>query len=287
MNLSRYSGAGNDFFLLDGRGRDTSAYSAPDRIKEICRGVDGFIILKEADGADFAMEYYNPDGSGGMMCGNGGRCVVSFARDLGIAPAADGIYRFLAPDGIHTARILSEDGPTKIVCLSMRDVHGLEVHPDGLFLNTGTRHFVVPVPSVEDFDVDVQGRRLRWQDRFAPEGTNVNFVAQEGSGLAIRTFEKGVEGETLACGTGITASAVAAFVRGIRPDRFEALPDGLPGLGRMTYRLRARIATLEVSFIPAHPAPSVSAGPAGAPVSIPSFHVRDITLTGPADRVPV
>ena len=238
MKILRYSGAGNDFAVLDGRGKDLSAYRDAGTVSSLCEGLDGLIILRESASADFAMEFYNPDGSSGMMCGNGGRCVVAFADDLGIRPADGRVYRFEAPDGLHTAEILSREGSLKTVRLAMRDVSGLWALPDGLFLNTGTRHFVLHVPDAEAVDVDGEGRRIRWREDFAPEGTNVNFLSvQDDGSLRVRTFEKGVERETLACGTGVTASAIASCCCGILPSSTELAP-GCPGARRLVYRVR-------------------------------------------------
>ena len=219
--LYHFSGAGNDFVVLDGRGKDIASYQETSLIQALCKqfGTDGLMILREKPGYDFSMAFYNPDGSGGMMCGNGGRCIVAFADMLGLAPSHPGLFRFLAPDGPHAARILSRSPEGWVVRLEMIDVQGVLPVKEGYFLNTGTRHFVQFVADVEQVDVEQEGRRLRWDPAFAPEGTNVNFVhiGPDGS-LHVRTFEKGVEGETLACGTGITASAIAAaFSHRVQP----------------------------------------------------------------------
>ena len=217
VRLYHFSGAGNDFIVLDGREKDVSRFREVPVIRETCGryGTDGLMILGNHPGYAFSMEFFNPDGSGGMMCGNGGRCITAFADLMGIAPGKDGTYLFLAPDGPHTARILSRDGEGKwTVRLKMIDVGDVTPVKDGFFLNTGTRHFVRFVDDVDGMDVDTEGKALRWDDTFAPEGTNANFVEVTPEYLKIRTFEKGVEGETLACGTGITASAIAAFVSG-------------------------------------------------------------------------
>ncbi len=194
-------------------------YRNPSRITELCRKhhTDGLMILDTDAAVDFSMEFYNPDGSGGMMCGNGGRCIVAFADMLGLTPSApDGTWHFLAPDGPHTATILSRplchsersEESSWTVRLKMIDVERITPVKDGYFLNTGTRHFVKFVDDVNAVDVAEEGKRLRWDPVFQPEGTNVNFVQVAPDGLHVRTFEKGVEGETLACGTGLTASAV-------------------------------------------------------------------------------
>lgn len=241
--LWKWSGAGNLFVVIDGR--DGSSVSD---IQRLCRehGTDGLMVLREsASGRDFAMEFYNPDGSSGMMCGNGGRCIAAFADMLGLKPADGGVFRFDAPDGVHTAEILQRPANTETgewtVRLGMIDVNGITEYPDGLFLNTGTRHFVKFVPDVEALDIEAEALPIRHDARFAPEGTNVNFV-QAGPIVKIRTFEKGVEGETAACGTGITASAIACRYKGIVPA--SESPDG-----RISYRIQAREATLSVDFL--------------------------------------
>lgn len=207
-----YSGAGNTFVVLDGR---ASSEEEPD-VVHLCRkySTDGLMILRSDACFDFAMDYYNSDGSGGMMCGNGGRCIVAFADFLGIKPSEKDTYRFLSADGEHTGTILKRDGRNKTVRLKMCDVH--EFHPsieDGYFLNTGTRHYVKFVENVEAVDLSSEGSRLRHHPAFAPIGANANFVQLIGEDtIKVRTFEKGVEAETLACGTGVTASAIATYL---------------------------------------------------------------------------
>lgn len=202
--------------VFDGREGGMEACRQRERIQELCAQyrTDGLMILGLADGYDFSMEFFNPDGSSGMMCGNGGRCIVAFADMLGLKPAsADGTWHFLAPDGEHEARILAKD-KVWTVRLKMIDVEGVKPMMGGYFLNTGTRHFVEFVPDVEGIDMEKDGPEIRWEEAFQPEGTNANFVQVAPDGLHVRTFEKGVEAETLACGTGITASAIAAFHTG-------------------------------------------------------------------------
>lgn len=258
MELFKWSGAGNTFVVLDGRKEDTSAFRDAGEIRRLCtlHSSDGLMILGNSpSGHDFSMEFFNPDGSGGMMCGNGGRCITAFARYLGIpgaAPAlpegtvADGqypaAYVFDAPDGVHFSQILSRDGDRRwTVRLGMKDVDGIAETPYGLFLDTGTRHLVTFVPDVEKVDVEREGGRLRRLPGFGPAGTNVNFVHQAPDGLYVRTFEKGVERETLACGTGITASAIASFHRGTKPSE-------VGGDGRVKYCIHARTDVLFVEF---------------------------------------
>ena len=238
--IYHFSGAGNDFVVIDGREGDVSAFREVPRIEALCKEhkTDGLMILGSGDASvDFTMEFYNPDGSGGMMCGNGGRCIVAFADYLGIRPASGDVFLFRAPDGLHTGEILArpEEGLWE-VRIKMIDVQGITPMLGGYFLNTGTRHFVKFVEDVEKVDIDTEGKALRWNEAFAPVGTNVNFVHVAPDGLHVRTFEKGVEGETLACGTGLTASAIAAYAAGVIPDA--------------DVRLRARQDWLSVSFTP-------------------------------------
>ena len=211
MKLYKYHGAGNDFLLADNRDGTLRIDAA--QVRNLCHrhfgfGADGVMLLGPGtDGTDFTMEYYNPDGSGGMMCGNGGRCLVAFAADLGFTS-----FRFMAADGLHKAELLHGGNP-KTVRLGMKDVETVErIGPDEFFMDTGTRHYVRFVEDVSAVDLRKEAPPVRHADRFAPVGTNVNFVHWDGSVLHVRTYEKGVEDETLACGTGIVASALAAWL---------------------------------------------------------------------------
>ena len=311
VQLHKYSGAGNTFVVLDGRREDVSAYRTPERISALCKecGTDGLMILTDDPDYDFRMEFYNPDGSGGMMCGNGGRCIVAFADALGIRPADGRLFRFVAADGEHTGEILNDkdchlersreilrqaqddrrDGACKTVRLRMIDVHEFYPVLDGWFVDTGTRHFVRFVPDVEAVDIEEEGRRARWDPVFAPIGANANFVSVAPDGvLHVRTFEKGVEGETLACGTGITASAIAAYLaappavassrsaRNYFSDKFAEKPISAPASTTpahatageaVQYNIRARIARLAVEFRPGDGC------------------FTDVYLTGPAEEI--
>ncbi|MBQ9192574.1 MAG: diaminopimelate epimerase [Bacteroidales bacterium] len=291
--IYHFSGAGNDFVVIDGREGDVSGYREVPRIEALCRAfkTDGLMILGSGDArVDFTMEFYNPDGSGGMMCGNGGRCIVAFADYLGIRPASGGVFLFMAPDGLHTGKILERPAEGLwTVRIKMIDVEGITPMLGGYFLNTGTRHFVKFVEDVEQVDVETEGKALRWDPAFAPIGTNVNFVHVAPDGLHVRTFEKGVEGETLACGTGLTAAAVAAAFAGALPpndprssqpispwdkpsDPVSAGPsdDGLEPSKQRHFRLRARQDWLSVDFTP------------GA-----GEKFTDVYLTGPARLVEI
>lgn len=235
MDIKLYSGAGNTFVVLDGR----QELLHPD-VQALCKqySTDGLMVLKSAEGYDFAMEYYNSDGSGGMMCGNGGRCIVAFARDCGIRPSDGSAYHFLAPDGEHLAYLLP-DGDIRLKMIDVRDFHPSV--DGGWFLDTGTRHYVKFVPDTEVLDIESLGAHYRHLSEFAPIGVNANFVqALEPSLIRVRTFEKGVEAETSACGTGITASALACCLA-------EGAEKGVaPKEGH--YRVQARKDMLEVEF---------------------------------------
>ena len=304
LQLYKYSGAGNDFIVIadgvpggapgydaSGWSCDASAYRDAALIGRICdrrggfraadgrTGADGLMILSLPEGGDgkartarlpdFRMEYFNSDGSGGMMCGNGGRCIVAFADFLGLKPSAGNSFVFEAPDGLHSGEIISRQIRRCTVRLKMIDAFGLRRVLGGWFLNTGTRHFVTFVEDVEKVDVEAEGPRLRHAPEFAPEGANVNFVSPAGDGsLKIRTFEKGVEAETLACGTGITAAAIAAWYEGVPPTH--------NGKTRAEYLLHARTDELSVDFIPSC-RPGVGLPPAAA--------ATEVYLTGPAERI--
>lgn len=270
--LYKLSGAGNDFIVLDGRSGGVDEYRKEVTIKTLCDrntgfkaadgriGADGVMILSSSvDGAwDFVMEYFNSDGSSGMMCGNGGRCIVAFADFLGIVPANGKFYEFLAADGPHTGEILGRDGHSCTVKLKMKDVSEYRRCTDGWFLDTGTRHFVKFVEDVEAVDIATEGPRYRWSEEFAPIGANVNFVqALPDGSLKVRTFEKGVEDETLACGTGITASALAAQLEAWHKDAGTDTPanSGTPASSGTTAKsihtaVHARIDELAVDFTP-------------------------------------
>ena len=291
MTFYKYNGAGNDFLVADNR--DGSIHLTEKYISEICDrhygvGADGVMLLGSGGEAfDFAMDYFNSDGSGGMMCGNGGRCIVAFASFLGLKPASqDGRWSFVAADGEHHAELLSSEGNTLTVRLQMIDI-SVARHYDSLkndasasgwFVDTGTRHFVhfVDTPLTSEY-VDAQGRKLRHAEEFAPLGANVNFVVK-GNPLKVRTFEKGVEAETCACGTGITASAAAAWLCGVAPASRDAMT------GALHYVVDALNDRLSVDFLPhCRPEDSLRASSTAHALGTPLF--TDVWLTGPATLV--
>ena len=207
MNIDfyKYQGTGNDFIILDNRNKQYSSITEQ-QVKFLCHrrfgiGADGLMLLNLIDGYDFEMKYYNADGKESSMCGNGGRCLVQFAYDLGIHKET---YSFIAIDGPHEANFSHQ----RWVQLKMKDVKGLMKRHGNLILDTGSPHYVKLVDSVKDLDVVEEGKEIRYNDEFRSKGINVNFVEQGRKTIIVRTYERGVEDETLSCGTGVTASAL-------------------------------------------------------------------------------
>lgn len=233
IKFYKYQATGNDFIIIDAR--EENLVLEKKDIQFLCDrhfgiGSDGLIIFGNSDKADFSMQFFNPDGSGGMMCGNGGRSIVKFASDKGV------IYdscSFIAPDGLHFATI-NED----IVSLKMVNPTLLQRFEDGYYINTGTSHFVVFENSLNEIDIIKKGRALRYDERFSPyNGCNVNFVEEiSANNLKIQTYERGVEDETLACGTGICAAALTYSIE-----------KGLKN-GKHTINISAKGGDLQVEF---------------------------------------
>lgn len=221
LHFTKYHGAGNDFVLvLADRASGALPLDPADQaaIARICDrhfgvGADGLIALRPAAEVAFEMLYFNADGRPGSLCGNGSRCAVRAALDAGWLPADTPTLTFRAADGLHTATLL----PDGLIRLSMRDVPAPQALPDDsahrtYFLDTGSPHVVMlRAWGLNDVDVVAEGRGWRYDARFAPGGTNVNFAERlDGPHLRLRTYERGVEAETLACGTGVAATALVA-----------------------------------------------------------------------------
>ncbi len=210
MNIPfyKYQGTGNDFILMDNRKGELSMLSRS-HIAALCHrrfgiGADGLMLLESAPDVDFRMVYYNADGGESTMCGNGGRCIVAFASHLGIIKNE---AKFIAIDGAHLAGI-NEDGT---VSLQMQDVSSITHHTGSSVLDTGSPHFIQWVEDAALANVFADGRSIRNEARFSPAGINVNFVQRIAlNRLYVRTYERGVEDETMSCGTGVTAAAIAA-----------------------------------------------------------------------------
>jgi diaminopimelate epimerase len=202
----KYQGTGNDFILLDNRSGQYNGIPEK-QIKFLCNrrfgvGADGLMLLNKNEKADFEMIYFNADGKEGSMCGNGSRCIIKFASKLGIRKST---YHFIAVDGYHEAEIDS-DG---LVKLKMADVNKVHMHSDYFIVNTGSPHYVKTLNDIKKLDVKNAGRLIRNSKDFITDGINVNFVETvDDDEIFVRTYERGVEDETLSCGTGVTACAL-------------------------------------------------------------------------------
>ncbi len=204
LTFYKYQGTGNDFVIIDNR--DGSISLTKPQVKLLCDrrfgvGADGLMLLNTRDGYDFEMIYFNADGREASMCGNGGRCLVKFAHDMGIRKTS---YLFLAVDGDHEANIDDKGW----VNLKMQNVNEVDHNRGNAVLNTGSPHYIKPVTNVKGLNVYKEGREIRNSREYAKEGINVNFVEQKEDSIAVRTYERGVEDETFSCGTGVTAAAL-------------------------------------------------------------------------------
>lgn len=211
MKFYKYQGTGNDFVMIDNR-EQTFPKSDVQFIKKLCArrfgiGGDGLILLENDSTTDFKMVYYNSDGNQSSMCGNGGRCIVAFAKRLNLISNK---ASFIAVDGLHRAEIFDNG----LVSLHMKDVTEVKIESDYVFLNTGSPHHVQLVDDLQNSDIKSLGRSIRYSNLYKEEGSNVNFIKQlNTTHFALRTYERGVEDETLSCGTGATAAAIAMFVQ--------------------------------------------------------------------------
>ena len=204
IEFYKYQGTGNDFIMIDDREKEFDL-TDNDLIAALCErrmgiGADGLILLREHDTLDFEMIYFNADGKESSMCGNGGRCIIAFAQMLEMTGNET---TFMAIDGEHKGRLM-DDG----IYLQMQDVKKIEGVGDGLVLNTGSPHYIKMVDELDYIDVNKQGRKIRNSVPFKKDGINVNFVL-DANELQVRTYERGVEAETLSCGTGVVATAIA------------------------------------------------------------------------------
>jgi diaminopimelate epimerase len=207
IQFYKYQGAGNDFVLVDNR-QNMVDHNNPALIAKICDrrfgvGGDGMMFLQQKAGYDFEMVYYNADGQPSSMCGNGGRCIVAFAKYLGVIESET---NFLAVDGPHYAKISAEGD---WVSLQMIDVEQISRDGEAYVLNTGSPHYVLQTDDLKSKNVFHDGQAIRNNATYRQKGINVNFIEPLNGGYFVRTFERGVEDETFACGTGVTAVALA------------------------------------------------------------------------------
>ncbi len=207
MNIpfSKYHGAGNDFVIIDNRHNVFSP--TQEKVKQLCHrqfgiGADGLMLLESDTNTDFRMRYFNSDGGEATMCGNGGRCIVVFAKKLGIIETK---ASFTGVDGVHEAFFAGDN-----VSLKMSNVDDIETDDDCYLIDTGSPHFVKFVENIDSVNVATEGKIIRNSYNIRGNGINANFVQITPEGIRIRTFERGVEAETLACGTGAVAAAIAA-----------------------------------------------------------------------------
>lgn len=207
LQFRKYQGTGNDFIMIDNRNGDIRLSDS--EIIRVCDrkfgiGSDGIILLQKASQADFEMIFHNPDASK-SFCGNGSRCIVQFAHDIGAAPDHGS---FLAIDGLHDYRFNRDR-----IAIHMKDIHGIDMDGDAYVINTGSPHYIKYVSELGQINIVPEARQVRYAPRYSPAGINVNFVEENDRGISIRTYERGVEDETLSCGTGVTAAALSYACR--------------------------------------------------------------------------
>lgn len=206
IKFFKYQGTGNDFIIVDNRKMSFDKNNI-ELIKGLCNrkfgiGSDGLILIENHTRLDFNMVFFNPDGSQ-SFCGNGSRCAVAFARELGLV---HDVAKFNSTDGYHEAIINSKG----LVRLKMHNVSNIEVSESYHYMNTGSPHYNCFEKNIDTVDVVSKGREIRYNKRFKEIGTNVNFIEHLSNGIKVRTYERGVEDETLSCGTGVTACALSA-----------------------------------------------------------------------------
>jgi diaminopimelate epimerase len=234
ISFYKYHGTGNDFILVDNRRLKWKP--ATEQLAVLCDrhfgiGADGMMLLEEREGYDFGMTYFNSDGKESTLCGNGGRCISAYARMLGISGNS---VSFMAVDGPHRADILSYSPARSVVSLQMKDAEIEKLSKGHFFTDTGSPHYVILSKGIDRLDVVKEARKIRYDTCFAEAGTNVDFVEPFTDHIFVRSYERGVENETLSCGTGVTASALV----------FAASQQFSGG----TLQVRTKGGTLSVSF---------------------------------------
>ena len=251
FKFSKYHGAGNDFVMINAIKSPVSL--SDDEVKAICDrrtgvGADGLIMVLPSEKYNFRMKYYNCDGHESTFCGNGGRCIAAFAVEEGLAPQH---IEYEAIDGIHKADVTRISDNEFKVSITMRDIESYDVNEKRLLINTGSPHYVTRVDNLWNYDVRKHGAEIRNDKKISTDGVNVDFMEVIDNQFNIRTFERGVEDETLACGTGVTASAIAAAL----------------WYGGDNINIKTTLATLNVKFEKV------------------GNSIKNIVLTGPATHV--
>lgn len=251
IKFSKYHGAGNDFVMINAIKSAVSL--SDDDVKAICDrrtgvGADGLIMVLPSEKYDFRMKYYNCDGHESTFCGNGGRCIAAFAVEEGLVSQN---IEYEAVDGIHKALLTKNSDNEFMVSITMRDIESFDLNDNRLLINTGSPHYVTRVENLKSYNVRRHGAEIRNNKSISKDGVNVDFMELIDNQYCIRTFERGVEDETLACGTGVTASAIAAAL----------------WYGGNDINIRTTLATLNVKFERA------------------GNSIRNIVLSGPATHV--
>lgn len=205
LTFSKYHSTGNDFIMIDNR--NLSIKLTPEQVHFLCQrklgiGADGLILIQNHKDADFEMIYYNADGNLGSFCGNGSRAAVLYAKEIGVFVKSNVLFK--AYDGFHQAEILNQE--VKVLMNPYKNLQ--KFNEKEFFLDTGSPHHVVFVKDIFHYPVEQEGKAIRYHERYQPNGTNVNFVEVLENGIFVRTYERGVETETLSCGTGVTAAAI-------------------------------------------------------------------------------
>lgn len=251
LRFSKYHGAGNDFVMINAI--RSKIELSDDEVKAICDrrtgvGADGLIMVLPSEKYAFRMKYYNCDGHESTFCGNGGRCIAAFAVKEGLAPQ---VIEYEAIDGVHKAIVTKNSDNEYTVSITMRDIEDYDLNEERLLINTGSPHYVTRVKDLKHYDVRKHGADIRNDKNISKDGVNVDFMKVIDNQYHIRTFERGVEDETLACGTGVTASAIAAAL----------------WYGGNNIDIRTTLATLNVKF------------------EKDKNSIKNIVLTGPATHV--
>jgi diaminopimelate epimerase len=254
LHFSKYQGTGNDFIVIDNRNGIFDSFNSA-LVSTLCNrrfgiGADGLMLLENCPESDFKMIYFNADGKEGSMCGNGGRCITAFAKSLGIIGNKS---TFMAVDGLHES-IIRESGEVE---LKMGEISQLYLSDAFCFLNTGSPHYIKFVDDLSDIHVEEQGKKIRYSETYKKEGVNVNFVEEIGRNqLKVYNYERGVEAETLSCGTGVTAASITYFLK--EKQKID---------GKQVVKIQVKGGKLEVKF------------------DYFNHIISDIWLCGPAEKV--